>query len=861
MSDSNVLTKALTETALTRRSFLKWSAALGGTAALAGGVGFGLKAVEKASAAAEGEWVPAACWHNCGGQRCLLKAFVVDGVVTQVKTDDTHPDSADYPQLRACARGRAQQQQVFGADRLKYPMKRKGWAPGGGDKALRGKDDWVRISWDEALDILASELQRIKAKYGNEGILQLGNFMSRPLQLFGGAVGTWGTTSWGTWYYTGPKIGLGDGLSLTSNNDRLDLRKSQLIVIWGGNPAWSSQGNSMAFYLEAKKAGAKFIFIDPLYNDSAKILADEWVPVRPATDHALALGMAHTLLVEDDTATNPLIDWDFLNRCTIGFDAEHMPEGADPKENFRDYVLGTYDRQPKTPEWASVITGVHPDKIRALAREIGSTSRVALLTAWAPARTNNTDSWPQVFMTLGAMTGNIGKPGCMTGVSCWERTANGGPFLVGSGSSGVPRIEAETINIRINNNELWDAILSEKFTAGYQDKQDINIQMIIHDGGSALNQKVGMTKGIAAHRKVEFVVTSNFVHTTNAKYSDLVLPVTTQWERAGYLKGNREHLIWARNVTKPLYEAKDDEWIAAELAKRLGFDPAVIAPLSPIQQVFNQLAGAWVVQNDGVTQEPLLTVTAEDIATWGVQIAPQQGRISLREFQEKGIFAVPRAEGDNLGYIAHAAFRQDPVGNPLKSISGKLEIYCQDLVDFVKNAGFDEIRPIPAYAKVTEGYEDTFADWDKQIKGDYPLQLFTIHYRRRSHSMLDSVPWLREAFPQEFMMNPADAAARGIRNGDFALITSRHGQVLRPVWVTPALMPGVVTLGEGAWAEVDEATGIDIAGATNTLNGAIPTGQGQQGWNSCNVQVTKYEGTIDLKPDHTWAPRTPVKEA
>jgi anaerobic dimethyl sulfoxide reductase subunit A len=127
--------------------------------------------------------------------------------------------------------------------------------------------------------------------------------------------------------------------------------------------------------------------------------------------------------------------------------------------------------------------------------------------------------------------------------------------------------------------------------------------------------------------------------------------------------------------------------------------------------------------------------------------------------------------------------------------------------------------------------------------------------------MLDSVPWLREAFPQEFMINPADAAQRGLRTGDVALIKSRHGQVIRPVWVTPAIMPGVVTLGEGAWAQIDDASGIDMAGATNTLNGAIPTGQGHQGWNTCNVQVEKYTGPIQLKPDHTWSPRTPVKEA
>ena len=868
MAEKNFLTKALSDTVLSRRSFLKWSAALGGTAVLAGGMNYGLKTAGAAAEAAaqEGKWITAACWHNCGGQRCLLKANVVDGVVRKVKTDDTHEDSVEHPQIRACARGRAQQHQVFGVDRLKYPMKRKNWEPGGGKKELRGQDEWVRISWDEALDIVASEFKRIKEKYGNEGILEVGSTLSAVTKYLGGAVKTWGTTSWGTWYYTGPMIGLGDGLMATSNNDRVNMRKSDLIVIWGGNPAWSAQGNAMKYYLDAKRAGAKFIFIDPLYNDSAMVLADEWIPTRPATDHALALGMAHTILTEDNPETNPLIDWDFLNRCTIGFDSEHMPDGADPKENFKDYVLGKYDKQPKTAEWASQICGIPAAKIKALAREIAMTERVSLLTAWAPARTNNTDSWPQVFMTLGAMTGNIGKSGCCTGVSCWERTADGGPFLIGGGSSKCadcappPEAPKDIISVNINNCEVWDAVVNKKYVAGYQDVRDIDIQMIMHDGSSSLNQKVGMTRGIEAHRKVEFVLSLNFVLNTNSKYSDVVLPVTTEWERAGNLKGNRDHLIWAQHVVDPLYEARDDSWIAMELAKRLDFSPEIVAQITPQQAVFNQLAGSYVMQDDGVTKEPLLTITADDIAALGVQGNPQTGRISLAEFQENGIYTVPRKEGDNMEYIAHKAFRDDPAANPLKTPSGKLEIYCQDIVDFVKNAGFNEIRPIPAYYRPIEGYEDTFADWDKKIKGEFPLQLFTIHYRRRSHSIFDNVPWLREAFPQEFFINPMDAEARGIKAGDIVQVTSRHGKVIRPVFITERLMPGVVSLGEGAWAQIDEASGIDMAGATNTLNGAIPTGQGHQGWNSCNVEVVKYTGPLELLPDYKWPQRIPVKE-
>lgn len=867
MSENNFLTKALTETAVSRRSFLKWSAALGGTAALAGGVslvnhGFQESMAASLAPASTGEWITAACWHNCGGQRCVLKAQVVDGVVQRVKTDDTQPDTAETLQVRACARGRAQEHNVFGVDRLKYPMKRKNWEPGGGRKELRGRDEWVRITWDEALDIAASEIKRIIDTYGNESIMELGSTLSRMMSLTGGATRSWGTTSWGTWFYTGPMIGLGDGLSLTSHNDRLDMQNSDLIIIWGGNPAWSAQGNNMYFYLEAKRAGAKFIFIDPYYNDSAMILADDWVPVRPATDHALALGMAYTLIEEDNPNTNPLIDWDFLHRCTVGFDRNHMPEGADPDDNFVDYVMGRLDGEPKTPEWAAQICGVNANRIRRLAREIARTPRVALHTAWSPARTHNTDSWPQIFMTLGAMTGNIGKSGCMTGVSCWEKTADGGPFLVGSGGGGVPRLEdlPEQVATRVNNNELWDAILTGKYTAGYQDVRDINVQMIMHDGGSALNQKVGMVKGIAAHREVEFVMTLNFTHNSNSKYSDLVLPVTTQWERGGMLRGNRNHLIWARQITDPIFETRDDAWIAAEIGRRLGFDPDLIDPIPQEQQVLNQLMGAWVMKEDGSEREPLVTITAADIAEMGMQGEPQQGRITLQEFKEKGVYVVPRRKGDDLTYIAHKAFRDDPEENPLRTPSGKLEIHCQDIVDFVKNSGFDEIEPIPVYKRPIEGYEDTFADWSNKVKGDYPLQLFTIHYRRRSHSIFDNVPWLRESFPQEFMMSTLDAESRGLKSGDIVLIRSRHGTVMRPVFVTERMMPGVVTLGEGAWAEIDEETGIDKAGSTNILNGAIPTGQGHQGWNTCNVEVEKYDGPINLEPDVKWPQRFPLRE-
>lgn len=860
---------------LPRRDFLRWGAVAGGSALVVGGLGVGLPRLpgprlpwdfEEPGFPAPGpptltggEWIPAPCWHNCGGQRCLLLAYVAGGRVLAVKSDDTRPDTPHTPQMRACARGRAQQGQVFGPGRLRYPMKRRGWRPGGGGRELRGMDEWERISWDEALDLTAAELERIMAEHGNESVLELGGTLGRLFTGLGGAVTNWGSTSWGTWLDTGPRIGLGDGLSSTSHNDRLDLQNCELIVLWGGNPAWSAQGNAMYYYLQAKQAGAKFLFIDPYYNDSAMTLADEWVPVRPGTDHALALGMAYTLLDEDNPESNPLVDWDFLNRCTVGFDREHMPADTDPDDNVRDYVLGLRDGVAKTPEWAARICGISAPRIRRLARRIARTGRTALLTAWAPARTHDTDSWPQMFLTLGCMTGHIGQPGRMTGVSCWERTADGGPFLIGAGGAGTPALRGapRRTTARINNSELWDAVLKGEYTARDGDRRHIDLRAIIHDGASALNQVSGLLKGIEAHRQVEFVLTLNFVYNTNARYSDVVLPVTTQWERHSYFKGNRDHLIWARQVVEPQYEARDDSWIAAELGRRMGIDPAEMLPLSPEQEEFNRLAGAWVVGPEGRGRVQLVAITQEDIRRMGVQGQPQTGRVSLAEFREKGIYVVPRRPGDGLGHIAFEAFRKDPEGSPLSTPSGRFELHCQAIADHVGSVGFSRIEPIPVYRPPAEGYEETFDDFERGIKGRYPLQLITLHYRRRTHSVFDNVAWLREAFPQEFIMNPLDAEARDLATGDVVRIRSRHGTVLRPLFVTERIMPGVVALGEGAWADVDARTGVDRAGATNVLNGARPTGQGHQGWNTCGVEVTLYRGPVRLQADWRQPPRTP----
>lgn len=869
MTNLNLLERAMKHK-MNRRTFLHWSAVVTAGMTMTG-CESELKKIPEDQAnkliGKEGQWITAACWHNCGG-RCYNKAYIVDGVVVRQGTDDTHPDTPDFPQQRACQRGRSQNQQVFSADRIKYPMKRKNWAPGGGQKELRGVDQWVRISWDEALDIVASEITRIKNQHGNEAILTIGGAIGRSINKIGGSAQAWGNTSWGTWYYAGVDMGLGDGWVIRPINDRLDIRNSDLVVIWGANPAWSS-GNSAAYnYLQAKKAGAEFIFIDPMYSDSARVLADQWIPIRPSTDHAFAIAVAYTLLDEDDPQTNPLIDWDFLRKYTVGFERETMPAGADPTDSYQDYLLGTKDNIPKTPEWAAEICGVEPEQIRAFARKLAKAPRAAIITGWAPARTHNTDSWPQAFMTLGCMTGNIGAPGKMTGISCHFVGGNGGPHLVQPGSNGVPGIP-NPCDVSINNAELWNAILTGKYTAsspvnsrflGTQVDteteptiKDCNIQMIYHGAAARLNQLCGAVKGIEAHRKVEFVLTQHYSYNTQARYSDVVLPITTMWERFGHVRDSQEILILAQQIIEPMFEAKDDIWIDVEIGKRLGLDATEIDPFPENQKIFNSLANATVRKEDNSDWETLFTITPQDIKEWGVQGEPQTGRIPLKDFMKTGIYQVPRKPNDALTYIHLKEFIDDPENNKLDTDSGKLEIYCQRIADRVKYLGFSQIEPVPKYTRPIEGYEDTFEDWDNKVKGQFPLQLVTVHHRRRAHSIFDNAQWLREAFAQDLMINPQDANAFGIKDGETVKISSRHGAVVRPVKLTEVIKPGVVALGQGAWIEMDEQEGVDKAGNTNILNGGIPTGQGHMGWNSCNVRIEKYHKA--LEPDHKWPAR------
>lgn len=815
-----------------------------------------------------GEWVSCACWWSCGG-RCMNKALVVDGVPVRQKTDDTHEDSTEYPQQRGCLRGRANRRQIMGADRLKYPMKRKHWEPiTGGDKSLRGVDEWERISWDEAMTYIADEIKHAVEAYGNNSVVvthSTDNEVKRVMYQYGGCTNVWDSSSPGAFSITSPYFG-GSQYPSAALNDRFDLLNSETIVMFGSNPAWSAPGMPMNNLLAAKAAGAQFICIDPFYTDTAAALDAQWVPVRPSTDAALIMGMCYVLITEDDPEANPLLDHDFIERCTQGYDAEAMPEGSDPQGNFKDYVLGTFDGIPKTPEWAARICGVDEETIHDLAYAVAAPIKVALMSGWGPARGYNQESYPHAFWGLGCITGHIGKSGHMTGVSCRVDAANGGGQLAINGTNNWPEMSNAVDDI-ICTNELWSAILTKKYhyqgeSGAFQsaEERDIDLHVLYNSGMfSILPTYTGGKEGVDAFREIDFVVTQTLFPMPAAMYSDIVLPVCSQWETPGHLGtwsntvyaySNREFFPFYTQVIEPIGECKTDGEIAKMLAEKLGLDPEESLPGNDAQWFFDMVATSTAVDTDGVTSVPLVGITQEDIDALGVMGEPQEGLISYQDLKANGGYQVHRTPDDNYGYIAYQAFVEDPENNPINTESGKFELFSPSLKKVYDEVAIGEgFLPIPSYTPSIDGYEQTFSDWENQVKGEFAFQRWSPHYMRRAHVMFDQIGVLREAFSGNFMMNADDAAALDIADGDAILVTAPNGaQAVRPVTVTNRVMPGLLLHPHGAWNEIDAETGIDFGANSGYLTTGRAVGLGVIGTNSQIAKIEKWTGEEQL-PD------------
>jgi anaerobic dimethyl sulfoxide reductase subunit A len=665
-----------------------------------------------------------------------------------------------------------------------YPQKRAG---------KKGEGKFERISWDEALDILVAQLKRVKDTYGNEGIFLAtgGGYLAglhngglaaaRLLAQFGGFVTHYGNiSSEGAVWASLTQYG-----SVMVGNSRDDLLNSKLIILWGWDPARMISGtNTMYHLIKAKENGAKIIAVDPRYHDTAATLADEWIPIRPSTDTAVMVAMANVMIKEN------LHDQAFLDKYTVGFD------------KFKEYVLGQADGVEKTPAWAAEISDVDAATIERLAHEYATTAPAALMDCQGPARSAMGEQFNRCAMTLCAMTANVGRPG---GSACgglmgipvghmFRMSAippGKNPFeLTGPKIKGTLDIRERTI-MRVHINKIFDAILEGK-KGGYP----ADIRMMWSMCNNYMNQTGNSNKAHRALQKLEFLCVNELFMTAQARYADLLLPVTSAAERSDLTRPwpSGPYFTFINRALKPLGECKSDFDIATELAERLD-----IKDFNPH------------------TEEEWLKILFDFNPEYQKHIKDYD------KFRKDGIHRVQLEKP----YIAFQKQIEDPENHPFETPSGKIEIFSQRVVEI----DHPQCPPIPQYMQVPEDRFDPLAE-------KYPLQLITPHPKIRVHSEMYEVEWLREVEPHCAWINPIDAGARGISDGDEIYVYNDRGKVAIAARVTERIIPGVISIFEGAWYNPDE-NGIDRGACANTLTNDAYSGGGAAVMNTCLVEAAK----------------------
>ncbi|ABD86230.1 molybdopterin guanine dinucleotide-containing S/N-oxide reductase [Rhodopseudomonas palustris] len=720
---------------------------------------------------------------------------------------------------------------AYSPSRIRYPMVRRSWLEKGpgAEPETRGRDDFVRVSWDKALDLVAAEIKRCAAigpwsiytgSYGWGHFGRLFNSQTglrRLFNLVGGSVSSSSNYSKAGLEAIMPYVlGQIDAEGPQTSHQTI-LENTDLMVFWACDPLKDNHISTnvpdhgeYGWFEAMKKAGKKAIFIDPIKTEGCKLLNGEWLPVRPHSDVALALGIAHVLITEN------LADKKFLADYTTGW------------EVFFDYVTGKPDGTPKTPEWAAEKTEIPAETIRDLARRFAK-GRTMLVSGWTPQRQQHGEQFPWVFVTLAAMIGQIGLPGggfCQryhldnAGAPQADSPALSTTMQAGKRKETMPWPKekgAETIPVA----RIVDMLMNPGKPYEHNGKTFTypDVKMTYWVGGNPLHHHQDRNRQIAAWKKFDTVIVQDFQWTASARFADIVLPAATGLEREdieGLGVVTRKAYFAVRKVIEPLYEAKSDYVIFQMLAEKLGLEPEFSDGKTELDRVKQVYAAA-------LEQATAKKIPMPDFDT----------------FWKAGIveFATPEK---NLRRTKYAQFREDPLLNPLPTPSGKIEIFSKTIAKF----GYDDCPPHPTWLEPVE--------WLGAKEKKYPLHVNSNHPDYRLHSQLNGTK-VRSNYAvagrEPCTINSKDAAARGIKAGDVVRVFNDRGQCLAGAVVSDDIRPGVIQLQEGGWydpVKANEPNALCKYGDVNVLTLDIPTSRLAQATSAhtCMANVELFKGEL-----------------
>lgn len=768
-----------------------------------------------------GEVITAAHWG-------MLKLKVKNGKLVSSspiqKTSDIENNLQHYTQ-----------DMVHAKDRIMYPMVRKSFLenPDSPKPHLRGADEWVRVSYNDAIKLIAQQLKKSRKKHGTKGIFA-GSYgwrspgkmhnarvlLQRFMNATGGFVGTVGDYSTGASQVIMPHVMGTIEVYEQCTSWPVVLENSKVVVIWGANPkntlkiAWSATDEGGFHYLEKlKNSGKKIIYIDPAKTETCDYLNAEWVAPRPGTDTAMMMGMVHHLLKKGK------YNKEFIENYTEGFD------------KFKKYLEGkTGDKKVKSSSWASKICGIPASKIEKLA-ETFYDNRTMLMSGWAMQRAQYGEQPHWMLVTLASVLGQIGLPGGGFGLS--YHYSNGGvPTTNGLALGGIGTSIKEE---KDSGGAAWlkNAAKYSFPVARLADalnnpgkKLDFNGKVITYPkidfvywvGGNPLTQHQDTNNLIKGWKKPSTVVVNEIYWTPTARMADIVMPTTSLYERndiTGTGDYTNMNIVPMKQAVKKQHEAKDDYDIFADLAGEFG-----------VRKEFTQ----------GKKEMDWIKEFYDKAHAQG-----QKTGVKIPKFEEFWKASKPltfKATESAKKFVRYADFREDPLMNPLGTPSGKIEIYSKT----IEKMKYKDCHPHPTWFEPKE--------WLGMKNKPAELHMLSPHPNPRLHSQMNNTA-LRDKFAvagrEPIWINTHDAKKKGIKSGDIVRVHNKRGQVLAGAVVTDKVLKGVVRLEEGAWYDPmhkGKKNTLDKNGSANVLTLDLPSSKLANGniSNTVLVNIEKYKG-------------------